>query len=111
MTRYTMPLSGGCYSKSGFVSGDIIHGFKFNWKTIHTSAGDCVFANFIKDCQLKVKRIRDIRKELKLKDGDICVEDVEIIAKYFDCHLKLWINTPDEIRFEEFNIGGKFLSR
>lgn len=55
MTRYTIPMSGGCYCKSGFVGSAIIGGFKFNWKTTKTKDGDCVFANFIKDSDFKGK--------------------------------------------------------
>ena len=104
MTRYTIPMSGGCYCKSGFSGGDIINGFKFNWITVKTSDGDCVFANFIKDTKFTGMKIKMIRKELKIDDGNIFISDIHTIAEYFDCHLKLWVNDGEEIRFEEFNI-------
>lgn len=53
MIRFRFPLRGGCYCKSGFIGSDVIHNFKFTWKTVKTTDGDCILANLIKSSGFK----------------------------------------------------------
>ena len=46
----------------------------YNWISVTTKDGDCIFANLIKSSEFKGKQISTIRKDLGLENGDIYTE-------------------------------------
>ena len=88
--RLELPFAGGCYNKGGFKGTTEIDEIVYDWISVKTKEGDCIFANIIKSSEYKGKFIKNIRKELDIKNGDIFIEDIEKIAKYFDCKIIIY---------------------
>ena len=53
---------------SGYKGTTEIDEIVYNWISVKTKDGDCIFANIIKSSDFKGKKISTIRKELGLNE-------------------------------------------